>query len=235
MGRTVWITRTQPGADMTAARVRALGFQVVVEPLFEVLDRAAELDLSEVGALAFTSANAVRALVHRTTDRTLRVFAVGDATALAARTAGFRNVLSTRGDVSSLVEGIASRKRDLVGPVLHPGGADLAGDLVGDLNAAGVPARSVTLYETVERTPPDTFWARLPAIEDVLVHSPRGAQALAGLLKAHPAPHLRALCLSRAVSQPLTRARTAGRLAGVVAARLPTEEDLLQLLRGPVG
>lgn len=229
--RTVWITRTQPGADATAQRVRALGYEAVVEPLFEVRDRSAALDLTGVAAIAFTSANAVRAMAHRTTERTLKVFAVGDATAQAARTAGYRNVLSTRGDVSALVEGIVSRKRELAGPVLHPSGADLAGDLVGDLTAAGLNARVVTLYDTVEREPTPALLERLATLDNVLVHSPRGAIALAALLKSHPAPALRAFCLSRAVAQPLARARTAGRLASVTAARLPTEEDLLQLLR----
>ena len=228
--RTVWITRTQPGADATAKRVRAMGHIALVEPLFEVRDLEVELDLDRAAAMAFTSANAVRALAGRTSVRTFKVFAVGDATALAAREVGFRNVLSTRGDVASLVAGIVSRKRELAGPVIHPGGAELAGDLVGDLARHGIEARAVTLYETVERCAPASVIEHLGEIDDVLVHSPRGANALAAALKAHPAPGLRALCLSRAVAQPLARARTAGRLASVISASLPTDEDLLQLI-----
>lgn len=228
--RTVWITRTRPGADSTARAVRALGHTAVVEPLFEVRDLATDLDFGAAAALAFTSANAVRALAARTSERTLRVFAVGDATAQAAREAGFRNVLSTRGDVEALAAGILSRKRELTGPVLHPGGAELAGDLVGALAKGGVEARAVALYETVERPAPAEVVARLDSIDDVLLHSPRGARALAATLRETAAPNLRALCMSRAVAQPLARLRTAGRLGQVVPARLPTDEDLVALI-----
>lgn len=228
--RTVWITRTQPGADATAKRVRAMGHLALVEPLFEVRDLDADLRLQEAAALAFTSANAVRALATRTADRSLRVFAVGEATALAAREVGFRQVLSTRGDVSALVAGIASRKRELNGPVIHLGGADLAGDLVGDLARHGVIAYAITLYETVERHAPTKVIECLESIDDVLVHSPRGAKALAATLRDFAAPTLRAICLSRAVAQPLARMRTSGRIGSVISASLPTEDDLLTLI-----
>jgi uroporphyrinogen-III synthase len=227
---TVWITRTQPGADQTAARVRALGHEAIVEPLLETRPLVADLDLSGVGALAFTSANAVRAFAERSLERNLKVFAVGEATAAAARQLRFRTVLSTRGNVSSLAAGILSRAREIGGAVLHPGGADLAGDLVGALVAGGVEARALTLYETIEREPPDKLWETLQEIDAVLLHSPKGARALARLLKEHPAPSLQALCLSRKVAQPLARARTAGRLAATHAAHLPTDEELLALI-----
>src|SRR5258708_2588521 len=58
----IWITRAQPGAASTAERVRALGHEAIVAPLLAV--RALEdvqVDLRGVAALAFTSANGVRA------------------------------------------------------------------------------------------------------------------------------------------------------------------------------
>ena len=52
--RRVWITRAQPGADSTAARVRALGHEPLVAPLLAVRPLEAEsLDLRGVAALAF--------------------------------------------------------------------------------------------------------------------------------------------------------------------------------------
>src|SRR4051812_13210942 len=91
----IWITRAQPGADVTAERVRALGHDVLVTPLLSV--RAlpgVHIDLIGVAALAFTSANGVRAFADLTGERNLKVFAVGAATALAARAVGFKTVLS---------------------------------------------------------------------------------------------------------------------------------------------
>ena len=89
----IWITRAQPGADATAERVRALGHDAVVAPLLAVqVLPDVEIDLRGVAALAFTSANGVRAFADANGERGLKVFAVGAATAQAARKAGFKSV-----------------------------------------------------------------------------------------------------------------------------------------------
>src|SRR5215831_10658881 len=138
----IWITRAQPGADATAERVRALGHEAIVAPLLAVKPlNDVDVDLRGVAALAFTSANGVRAFADLSGERSLRVFAVGAATAQAARAAGFKLVLSADGDVDALAEGIAKRRFELRGAVLHPGAAEPAGDLVGALATHGVPAR----------------------------------------------------------------------------------------------
>src|SRR3954471_6516485 len=146
----IWITRAQPGAQATAERVRALGHDALIAPLLAV--RAigdAEVDLNGVAALAFTSANGVRAFSDICAERSIRVFAVGAATAQAARVAGFKLVLSADGNVEALAEGIGQRRGELRGAVLHLGAAELAGDLVGGLEKQGVAVRSLTVYETV--------------------------------------------------------------------------------------
>ena len=69
----IWITRAQPGADVTADRVRALGHDALVAPLLAV--RPVEdvaIDLSGVAALAFTSANGVRTFADRSGERSLK-------------------------------------------------------------------------------------------------------------------------------------------------------------------
>jgi uroporphyrinogen-III synthase len=223
----VWITRAQPGADATAARVRDLGLEPLVEPLLEVRTLPAEpVDLDGVGAIAFTSANAVRAFVPRSAACATPVFVVGAATAAAARAAGFEDVRSADGDVRALGELIASRWSASDGEILHPSAAEPAGDLVGALMAAGLSARRLTMYETVERSPSPSLFDVLPGIRFVLAHSPRGARALAEVLERSPAPQLTALCLSPAVAAPLA----AVGLALVESAQAPQEEALLELL-----
>jgi uroporphyrinogen-III synthase len=59
-----------------------------------------------------------------------------------------------------------------------------------------------------------------------LLHSPRAAKALAAVLKAHPAPNLRALGLSKAVLKPLSRTP----LAGKAFPAFPLEAALLNLI-----
>src|SRR6185437_15894191 len=146
----IWITRAQPGAAATADRVRALGHDALVAPLLAVhAIEDVQVDLSGVAALAFTSANVVRCFADICAERSLRVFAVGAATAQAARAAGFKLVLSADGDVEALADGIGQRRAELRGAVLHPGAAEPAGDLAGALAKQGVTARSLILYETV--------------------------------------------------------------------------------------
>jgi uroporphyrinogen-III synthase len=224
----IWITRAQPGADATAERVRALGHEAVIAPLLAVHALPdVQIDLGGVAALAFTSGNGVRAFADISPERSLRVFAVGAATAQAARAAGFKLVLSADGDVEALAEGIGQRRGELRGVVLHPGAVELAGDLVGALEKQRVEARRLTLYETLPVKLDAEAASQLLATSDaVLLHSPRAAQVLAALVKAHPAPKLRALGLSKAVVKPLARAKLAAR----VFPSMPLEGALLNLI-----
>lgn len=217
----VWVTRAQPGAAATAARLRARGFDPVVAPLLEVRPLPGNpIDLVGVAAVAFTSANGVAAFAGRSAVRDLPVFTVGAATATAARAAGFVAVVSADGEVEALAPVIAAHG-PFIGAVLHPGPAEPAGDLVGSLAAMGLPARALAVYETVVLAPRCRV-----AAEAVILHSPKAARALAAHLAAHPSPLLAAICLSPAVAAPLLGAG----LASVQASLHPTENDLLALL-----
>jgi uroporphyrinogen-III synthase len=203
-----------------------MGYEPLVAPLLEVRPLpGGPIDLAGVGALAFTSANGVTAFAVRSGERGLPVFAVGGATAAAAREAGFARVSSAEGDVAALAAAIAAHA-PFGGDVLHPAAAEPAGDLISALGALGVPARALTAYETVARTPDAETTARIPALAAVLLHSPKAARVLADHLARHPAPKLTALCLSEAVAGPLP---TTG-LAAVRAAAEPNEAALLALL-----
>lgn len=196
---TVWVTRTLPGAGLTAARVRALGWTPLLSPLLEVqlLDVAVELD--EVGALAFTSPNGVAAFARLCSDRALPVFAVGDGTADAAMSAGFAEVISAAGDVHALVALINARRESFSGRLLRPGPREPAGDLDGALAAQGIQGQSCVVYETTA-TDLDAGSSEIRRLASgdmaaVLVHSPRAGRRLAGLLHG-PTPG-RMICIHR--------------------------------------
>lgn len=223
----IWITRAQPGAESTAERVRALGHEAVIAPLLSVhVLEGVTVDLNGVGALAFTSANGVRAFADVCRERQLRVFAVGQATAKAARAVGFKSVLSADGDVEALAEGIGARKAEIKGAVLHPGAAELAGDLAGALEKHGIETRHLILYETADVELADDDALTLTQSHVALVHSPRAAKVLAKLLKAYPAPKLRVLGLSKAVVRPLQRTK----LAAKAYPTAPLESALINLI-----
>ena len=103
------LTRPQAQARALAAQLRARGFAPLLCPMLDLvfLERRPPR-LSPTAALAFTSANGVEAL-KRSMARPLwreacarRVFAVGEATAAAARAAGFRHIVEADGDAQAL-------------------------------------------------------------------------------------------------------------------------------------
>jgi uroporphyrinogen-III synthase len=228
--RRIWVTRASPGAEATAARLTALGFAALVDPLLAVRDLSPTIDLTGVGALAFTSVNGVAAFVRIQPDRILPVFAVGERTAQAAREAGFARIASADGDVEALAALIIGQTGRLDGAVLHPSALEPAGDLLSPLSAAGLSARRQAVYETVVLDPAPSTLAGLDGLDAVLLHSPRAARKLSELLVDRPAPGLRALCLSAAVAQPLETLVQGEALASVTFAPHPNETALLGLL-----
>ncbi|CAN5540644.1 uroporphyrinogen-III synthase [soil metagenome] len=228
--RRIWVTRASPGAEATAARLAAVGLEPLIDPLLEVRDLSPAIDLTGVAALAFTSVNGVAAFARLHADRARPVLAVGDRTARAAREAGFAEVASADGDVEALAALIVGQASRLDGTVLHPSAQEPAGDLLSPLIAAGLIARRVAVYETVERDPAATTLAALYSLDAVLLHSPRAARKLAEILDEQPAPNLRVFCLSAAVAQPLGMLVQAGALASLAFAPHPSETALLNLL-----
>lgn len=173
-------------------------------------------DLTGVAALAFTSRNGVAAFAALTAARGLPVFAVGDATAEAARAAGFARVRSAAGALGDLARLLAEAAP---GAVLVPGALEPAGDLPA-LLAGRVEVRPLPVYEAV------TIGASAPAAFDaVLVHSPRAGRALAGL-----GPFAGQVCT--AISHAAAAALSASGLEIRIASH-PDEAALLRALGKP--
>lgn len=178
----VWITRAEPGASQTARRLSALGHASLLAPLLTVAALPLpEPDLSGVGALAFTSANGVRAFAALTQRRDLPVYAVGGATASAAAAHGFS--LAGQGDdgVAAMARLILSQRELPRGRILHPSAREPAGDLAGLLRQAGIGAKQLAVYESTpakELPEPAQLALEQGAICAVLVHSPRAARTL---------------------------------------------------------
>jgi uroporphyrinogen-III synthase len=196
-----------------------LGHEPVVQPVLMAHPLPITVDLSGVAALAFTSRNAVAAFARECPRRDLVVYAVGEATGAEAERLGFREVISADGDVAALAALIAERRP--TGVVLHPAAAEPAGDLAGALQAAGVSARTLAIYETVE-----TDLAPPPDVDAVLIHSPRAGRIVAKILAPAEATVMTAYCISDAAAQPLG----AVNFQRVAVAPYPNEQALLKLL-----
>ena len=179
------VTRPLPDAERTAAALAARGVDALVEPMLRIEPLPAPgLDLAGVQALLFTSANGVRALAAVSPERGLPAFAAGDATAEAARTAGFRRVESAAGDGEALARLAAARCKPSAGPLLHASGEAVAGNLAGSLAEAGFRVRREALYRArpAESLSPELIGAlNAGRVRLALFFSPRTAAVFARL------------------------------------------------------
>jgi uroporphyrinogen-III synthase len=220
MTRPLLILRPEPGNAATCARARALGLEAHGYPLFET--RAVEWDVPDpadyVGVM-LTSANAAR-LAGPSLSRYIHLplFAVGEATADAARAAGFISVVSGEGDVTFLLAKIATLG---LHKILH-----LAGEEYRDVPTLGVEVDRRTVY-AAEPVEPDVVFAR--AIERhpvALLHSPRAAARFAEVTQQFGAD--RSQIKIAAISANAADAAGAG-WEEVAIAPVPRDEALLGL------
>ncbi len=111
------VTRPQPDCRRTAEKLRALGHVVDEAPVLKTVEvRSAQFGVDGVSALAFSSRRLVAVLSAQgriDALRSLPVFTVGDATALACREAGFSSVLSASGDIAALAQLILDNRSGL--------------------------------------------------------------------------------------------------------------------------
>jgi len=143
----VLVTRPEPDASQTAARLVALGHKPVVSPLLSIdYVEGPALSLDRVAAFVATSANGVRALARRTDRRDIALFAVGQQTASLALSSGFRLVHSANGDAAALAALVKRMSSPAQGAVLHAAGAEAEGKLAHDLAEAGFEVKTEILY-----------------------------------------------------------------------------------------
>jgi uroporphyrinogen-III synthase len=142
------VTRPRAEAEALAAALARRGVEAVIEPLISIDFRSDEaLDLAGAQAVLCTSANGVRALARASAERGLPLFAVGEATAAAARRAGFAAVESAAGDAAALAALAAVRLDPHAGSLLHVAGSAVAGDLAGTLAGHGFTVVRAVLYD----------------------------------------------------------------------------------------
>lgn len=215
MAADLLILRPQPGADATAARARALGLEPLVAPLFtiEPLDWETP-DPAEIDAVLLTSANAPRCAGPAAgAFLDLPCFAVGAATAAAAREAGFANVKIGAADGAAALEmvGAAGAER-----VLHLCGQHF---IPIERDSLQIVRRVVYVARVAPALPGTAADGTI-----VLLHSPRAASTFAALTDAAYRSRLSLVAISKAAA-----AAAGSGWASVEIAAEPRDEALLEL------
>lgn len=226
----VLITRAEPAATRSAARLRQRGHEPIVAPLLRIVASGQPMPDARVDAMVLTSANALVAMPFPPAQ--LPVLAVGAATAAAARAVGFAEVHSAGADRRAL----ARLARDILPPgsrLLLVAARDRKEDTAALLIAAGHHPLLWTAYAAQARGSLPEAARRALAhgpLDAVLHYSRRSASILLALAGAAGLAggllRLRNVCLSSDVSECL---RAAGAECLNVALR-PDEESLFNCL-----
>ncbi|MFN7029200.1 MAG: uroporphyrinogen-III synthase [Sphingopyxis sp.] len=211
------VTRPEPGNSATIARAAALGLDAYAMPLFaaRALPWTAPAP-QDFDAILLTSAQAVRLAGPQLMRLALLpVYAVGSATADAAKAAGLTVVQTGAADAQSLLDGMASGKPARI--------LWLCGRERSEFDPRGSALESVACY-AVDAVEPSPAWAQLVAAPAVLLaHSARAAQRMADLV----GPQRTHLVLV-AIGPSVAAAAGAG-WAEVAASAQPTDAGMLAL------
>ncbi|SNT22569.1 uroporphyrinogen-III synthase [Tropicimonas sediminicola] len=224
---TLLLTRPETASlrfrDEAEARLGAFG-AVVVSPLMEIVPVAFDLPEPLPANWVFTSAHAIPEIAARIDVRGRKAWCVGVRTAQTADSAGFE-ICSVEPDVTSLCARIRAARP--AGLILHAAGHHRRGDLAGDLNAAGLQAQTVTVYDQQARALSQAARDCLMTPGDVLapLFSPRSARLLGNSASGRVA-RLHAVAISQAAAEEW-EAMPGERLA---TARTPDADAMLKAM-----
>lgn len=212
----ILLTRPQAEAEKLARDLAAQGWRPMLWPLIEIVTLECASVPSGAQAVIFSSANAVR----RVAPAPVVALCVGEATAEAARAAGFADVRSADGDAAALIALARGSLRAKEGPVLIARGENVAADIAGALVEEGFAVREAVVYAArpTRSAPPDIAAALAAgAVNVATFYSARTARIFAGF--AAPWRSGLAACGAVAIS-----ARAAAELTPLGFGRIVTAE-----------
>lgn len=225
------VTRPDEDAGALKAKLVGLGHTVILVPLLQIVPRKPVFIRKQpYQAVVATSANGIRMLSGHDELKSIRMLTVGPQSLKAAKDAGFRHAEAHGGDLEGLVAHIRKTLQPPNGPILYLSGNETAGDLEGQLRAAGFDCWRTIVYDAVQAKDlgPAEFALRNHEAEAVLLYSPRSARLWtkivwdAGLIEEAAAAHY--FCLSKNVAATLPKTWSS------TVAKTPDEAAMLALL-----
>lgn len=212
----VLVTRPEPSAGRTAAELVRRGHEPVVLPVMQATHDVEALRTAledEPSALVATSMEALRALSeagYRHSVLFLPLFAVGHATAEAARKMGFTEITTGSGDGESLAERILADEETLRDrELLYLAGVPRSQALETKLQQAGMKLGVVECYRmsAIQHPAASVESAFEPIPEVILIYSAETARHFLALPAVSTPPerfqHARFLCLSEKIADTL--------------------------------
>jgi len=230
MSPIVLITRPEVAAQELAQTLRqrwAPPPEIVISPILKLEFLAGDVPLSDVEALIFTSRNGVAAFARITERRDIPCYVVGNATLTEAERHGLKATLAGK-DGDELCAYLTRAPE--CGPFLHLHGEHVAGDVAGQLRAAGRIVSEQVVYKQMPQAISDVAARHLAGSRPILLpfFSPRSAKLFFRGL------HAEAPLLCAAMSPKVAENVPAGYAARLEIAQYPDLKamlDSLDLLR----
>ena len=146
------ITRPQPEANDYALELQAIGFRTFVAPMLSIEGLPFRVpDLSKFDGIVLTSAQAMHAFMagFHSTYRDINIYCVGKHTAEVAKGYGFEKVVSVNGTGQDLVDYVIALTGAKESTFLHIRGRDIAFPIAATLEAEGITAEELIVYEAL--------------------------------------------------------------------------------------
>jgi uroporphyrinogen-III synthase len=230
---SVLITRPEPGAGETAARVASLGFVPIIAPVIRIEPTPAHLPAAAaLAGVLVTSGNAVALLPAA--FHAARLFAVGDATAERARAAGFTQVLSAAGDAETLARFVTRRQSPRDGTLLLVTGHGQGKLLAAALRQAGFRVGRRVVYAALpirDLPPAAATGLRAGRVRAALFFSAETARQFVRLVQRAGLTGTLAGVEAISIGRPAAVALEVLPWRGIHVAAQPTQDDMLALLR----
>ena len=153
----VLLTRAETAAQRSAGKLRQLGFDPVVLPIFEVHDTGVDMPDEVPDLCVFTSTNAAEVLERRgwrPGNTRVTAYCIGERTAEAVAKLGFEKIIVSGPDAPALCQRLTLDHPGKELHILYPCGTCLQHDLTELLEPASITVTPVPIYrhQTVNRS-----------------------------------------------------------------------------------
>jgi uroporphyrinogen-III synthase len=215
---TIWLTRTQAQSESMA---QAMQQPALIAPLTRVVHHHPQID-GVYDAIITTSPHGATGIAQY---HHLPLYTVGEASATAAREAGFSNVHVLAEDATHLVAALAERHPSPT-RFLYLSGKETRIDIAALLRGRGHEITTSITYEIIPETVlPASVGAQWNSITGIVLMSV-GAVKAAQQLITKDVSHIHAYCISATV------AAAAGALpwASLQVSERPTQQSLIELI-----
>lgn len=230
------LTRPAGRAEPMLSQLRSLGIAALNEPLLGMTPIAgSERRLDQADLLCVTSPFGASMLSRMTTvPRSLKVFAVGPATAEVLKRSGFADVEVGDGTGTGMVSRLMERSPCHSGKIVHVGGEHIAHDIASALVAAGFQAERAIVYRADKREKISSITRQMldaGRIAAVVCMSKRTAETLTDLLRKYSLFEPMASAVGFAMSRAIADQLIEDGWTRVEIAREPSMPAMIELVR----